>query len=127
MRLRITCRTLVDEILDAVITTKVIEQVAYCVRKCVKIENRFDLISRYLHHRVSTERSSSQPWITAIRETSRPLAKLSKSGDNAMELKFLERSVCACFAAEYRVHVFDIVVDSILIFTRAARNLTLGG
>lgn len=118
MRMRLTCHTFADEILSAVIATRVIEEVVLHVPKLVKTQHRLDIIARYLNHRVSTEKPIKHPWIAAIRETSCSLAKHTKAGNDAARLEFLEQNVCACLAAQHGSFVFENTGKTVIDPTR---------
>lgn len=113
MRLRTTCRTFTAEILEAVITTRVIEEVDMSDgRKQHNTATRLDLIERYLHHRVCTDGPDTHPYIVAIRNTSRRLSKLTRPDGDPAELERLERSACACLAAQHGSDAWEIAGHS---------------
>lgn len=111
MRARFACRTLADEILDAVIKTRVIENVTTRTVMLMRIGYHHDVIARYLHHRFHTDRAVTHPWITTMRQTSRMLAQHTGSENDPARVEMLERSVCLCLAVNRGSDVFETLVE----------------
>ncbi|KAK6824938.1 hypothetical protein PG987_012432 [Apiospora arundinis] len=82
MKTRFVCRTFANEVLDAVISTGVIEEIAKEDEDLERIETHFDVIARYLHHRVRTDRPDAHPWISTIRETCALYVKHAASSED---------------------------------------------
>ncbi|KAK8009301.1 Ankyrin repeat-containing protein [Apiospora marii] len=62
------------EVLDAVITTGAIEDIAEHDGSLQRLKPHFDVIARYLHHRVCADGPDTHPWIRTIRKTCERLA-----------------------------------------------------
>ncbi|KAF2690091.1 ankyrin [Lentithecium fluviatile CBS 122367] len=102
----LVCRLFADAFLDAIITTRVIEDVNESHSKMIKIQYHHNVIARYLHHRTSTDQSDVHPWIATIRDTSQMLAQYTKSEHDPAKIELLERSACSCLAANKGETVF---------------------
>ncbi|CAG8956821.1 hypothetical protein HYFRA_00011210 [Hymenoscyphus fraxineus] len=112
MKARLTCRILADEILDAVIKTGVIEEVVSPESpqiRLVRISYHYDVIARYLYHRVCTDDPVTHAWIVTIRETCRTLAQQTNSEKNTERVELLQRSACLCLAVNAVYSVFGIL------------------
>ncbi|CAG8980333.1 hypothetical protein HYALB_00012695 [Hymenoscyphus albidus] len=109
MKARLTCRILADRILDAVIKNGVIEEVASRHVRRMRISYHYDVIARYLYHRVCTDDPVTHAWIMTIRETCRTLAQHTNSEKNTERVKLLQRSACLCLAVNAGSSVFEIL------------------
>ncbi|KAK8087862.1 hypothetical protein PG997_002823 [Apiospora hydei] len=108
MKSRVLCRAFANEVLDAVIRTRAIEDIVEADETVLeRLRPRFDIIARYLHHRVLTDRrDDSHPWILTIRETSEVLARhMAPLGDH-VPLDRIEASACLCLAVNAGDGVF---------------------
>lgn len=97
-----------DEILDAVIETRVIEEVKERTMKfLVRLDHHHHVIARYLYHRVRTDGPITHFWITTVRETCRILAQHTNSENDTARVELLERSACLCLAVREGSSVFE--------------------
>ncbi|KAF2274410.1 ankyrin [Westerdykella ornata] len=109
MKARRTCRTFADEIFDAVITTRVIEEVTEGYLMQWRLAHHPEVIARYLYHRVRTDGSATHPWITTIRETSQMLAQHTGSENDFARVELLERNMCLCLAVNAGPRIFSVL------------------
>ncbi|RDL36636.1 uncharacterized protein BP5553_05988 [Venustampulla echinocandica] len=109
MKTRLTCRTFANEIFDAVITTRVIEDAAIYSLGLFRIAYHHNVIARYLYHRVCTDGSVTHPWITTIRETSQMLAQHTSLENDAARVELIERGACLCLAVNAGCGVFRVM------------------
>ncbi|CAG8956606.1 hypothetical protein HYFRA_00011917 [Hymenoscyphus fraxineus] len=110
MKARLTCRVFAKEILEAVIETRVIEEVASRSHRLLRIEHHHDVTARYLDHRVRTDGSVTHPWIATIRETCRLLAQYTNSEHDVARVELYRRNACLCLALNAGRDVYDILV-----------------
>ncbi|KAK7980855.1 hypothetical protein PG989_013312 [Apiospora arundinis] len=107
MKTRFVCRTFANEVLDAVISTRVIEEIAKEDEDLERIETHFDVIARYLHHRVRADRPDAHPWISTIRETCALYVKHAASSEdlNPGQVEDIEFNACLCLA----IHTSEVL------------------
>ncbi|CAG8981438.1 hypothetical protein HYALB_00013631 [Hymenoscyphus albidus] len=110
MKARLTCRVFAKEILEAVVETRLIEEVASKSHRLLRIEHHHDVTARYLDHRVRTDGSVTHPWIAIIRETCRLLAQHTKSEHDVARVELCRRNACLCLAVNAGRDVYDILV-----------------
>lgn len=72
-----------------------------------RIDHHLNVIARYLHHRISTDKSVAHPWTDVIRKTSWTLIQHTKSEHDPAQKELLEQNACACLAANRGSTVFD--------------------
>lgn len=68
-----------------------------------------DVIGRYLHHRLSTDRPDAHPWISRIRETTQTLIQKTNSKNDLARIELFERSACNCLALNRGSKVYEIL------------------
>ncbi|KAK7941340.1 uncharacterized protein PG986_013727 [Apiospora aurea] len=112
MKSRAVCRAFANEVLDALITTRVIEEIVEADETALeRLRPNFDIIARYLHHRVRTDRcDNSHPWILTISETSELLAKSMASLGEHVPSDRIEASACLCLAVNAGDGVFKALL-----------------
>lgn len=99
---------LADEILDAVIKTRVIEEVQEKHPQIIyRLEHHHNVIARYLYHRVRTDGPITHSWITTIRETCLNLVQNTNSENDTGRMEQLQRSACMCLAVREGASVFE--------------------
>ncbi|KAI9157914.1 Ankyrin-3 [Paramyrothecium foliicola] len=100
METRLTCRLFASEILHAIITTRIFEEVVGV--QASRIQYHHNIIARYIEHRVCVDPPVTHPWVITIRETCRMLANHTKLGDNKQDqnIQLLRSSVSLCLAVK---------------------------
>ncbi|XPS69163.1 hypothetical protein M3J09_001443 [Ascochyta lentis] len=109
MNVRFTCRLLASEILDAIITTRVVEDIMKSTGRKMRVLVQPDVIGRYLHHRFSTDGPNPHPWISRIRATTQTLTQKTNSKNHLARIEHFERSACDCLALNRGSKVYEIL------------------
>jgi hypothetical protein len=94
------------EVLDAVITTGAIEDIAEHDGSLQRLKPHFDVIARYLHHRVCADGPDTHPWILTIRKTCERLADHRTPSGHSLPLEEIQTSACRCLAVNANDWVF---------------------
>ncbi|KAK8134188.1 hypothetical protein PG984_006200 [Apiospora sp. TS-2023a] len=100
MTTRLVCRTFANEVLDAVISTRAFEEIAESPLSLSRVERHYNVIARYLHHRVCTDGPDTHPWITTIRESCDLLVKhaVLLVDPDPKQVERIQFSACLCLA-----------------------------
>jgi hypothetical protein len=98
-----------NEILQAIITTRVVEEMAGRGGRHKRLLIHPDVIGRYLHHRLSIDGPNPHPWIMRIRETVTLLTQQTDSESDPAQIEFFEWSACICLALDRGLEVYNIL------------------